>query len=167
MGFRSAMRQVPSCVAAVTTAHHQDFRGLTIGSLASVSLDPPLISFNVMRSSRMHDLITCAERYAVHILSEKQAALSVLLAAPELTGPQQFATIPHTRDADGIPLIQDTVVILHCQPYRSYPLGDHTVLIGHVVRTTEGAGIRPLVYHDGQYRQLGEPIHVDAASRLR
>jgi len=148
------MRQVPVPVAVVTTGE----RGITVGSLTSVSMVPPLISFNVMHASRMHAIITQARYYAVHILAEAQVEWANLFAKPDLTGPEQFAQVPHTVDADGVLLMEDTVAILHCETHAVYEVGDHSVLVGAILRTTDGPRDNPLLYHGRTYRGLGAAI---------
>ena len=48
--LRAVMRHVASPVTIVTVDTPEGAKGITIGSFTSVSLDPPLISFNVMQS---------------------------------------------------------------------------------------------------------------------
>ncbi len=156
--FRALMRQVPLPVAVVTAAGTHEKRGVTIGSFTGVSIDPPLISFNIMRVSRMHPVITQAERFAVHILADDQAAVSVLFAKPDYTGTQQFAAVSHTLDPDGVPLLGDTVGILHCTIHALHQAGDHSIVVGEVLYTTDGPRSRPLLYHKGAYRRLGQRI---------
>ncbi len=156
--FRAVMRRVPSPVAIVTAAGDQERRGITIGSITSVSLVPPLISFSVMHVSRMHDVITRASHYAVHILAEDQVALSTSFAEPDRSGAQQFAHVSHTLDPNGVPILGGAVAILHCTAHAVHEAGDHSILIGQVRRTTDGPRSRPLVYHQGAYRRLGQHI---------
>ena len=156
--FRAIMGQVPSCVAVVTATGDRERRGITIGSFTSVSLTPPLISFNVMRDSRMHALIAAARHYAIHVLGEDQVSLSSNFAEPDRTGVQQFAQVPHTLDTDGVPIITGTVAILHCAAHATYEAGDHSILVGRVLHTTDGPCRRPLLYQEGAYRRLGDHI---------
>jgi len=119
---------------------------------------PPLVSFNVMHTSRMHAIITQARYYAVHILAEAQVEWANLFAEPDLTGSEQFAQVPHIVDADGVLLMEDTVAILHCEAHSVYEVGDHSVLVGAVLRTTDGPHDHPLLYHGRAYCGLGAAI---------
>ena len=106
----------------------------------------------------MHALITRVNRYAVHVLAECQAALSSIFAEPYLSGRQQFADVPHTIDADGVPIIGGTVAVLHCAAHAEVAAGDHSILVGQVLRTTDGPRTRPLIYQAGVYRRMGPRI---------
>ena len=74
--LKGVMRHVPSPVVIVTFVSPNGGKGITIGSFTSVSLEPALISFNVMHSSTVHDAFVNCKRFAVHILRDDQIALS-------------------------------------------------------------------------------------------
>ena len=92
--LRAVLRQVPSPVTVVTARSDegQPF-GITIGSFASVSLRPPLVSFNVSKGARTYRLLAKAERLAVHVLRREQAALAARFADPGRSPEQQFAGV--------------------------------------------------------------------------
>jgi flavin reductase (DIM6/NTAB) family NADH-FMN oxidoreductase RutF len=48
--------------------------GMTANSLASVSLDPPLLSVCVDREAELHDAIVRAEEFVVNVLASPQEA---------------------------------------------------------------------------------------------
>jgi flavin reductase (DIM6/NTAB) family NADH-FMN oxidoreductase RutF len=144
--LRVAMRRVPSPVVVVTAADAEDARGITIGSFTSVSLDPPLISFNVGKEARMYPLIMRADRFLVHILSEAQADLGNHFAVPDLSGAEQFAPVPHHIDAAGTPVLDAVLAVLHCRPYAFVEAGDHAIVVGEVLDVDEGATGRPILY---------------------
>ena len=154
-GFKSIMRQVPMPVAVVTAKG----RGVTVGSVASVSVAPPMISFNIMHLTRMHEILKEADRFAVHFLAESQADRANLFAEPDLTGPEQFSGIPHTIGEDGVPLMKECVAILHCQRHAFYEISDHTIIVGVVTDTTDGPHSNPLLYFAQMYRGLGPQMN--------
>ena len=94
-GLREVMRHVPSPVTTVSFKGPDGAKGITIGSFTSVSLEPPLISFNVMHDSKMHDVLARVDTYAVQILNEDQVALSERFALPDQTSKQQFDGVLH------------------------------------------------------------------------
>ena len=158
--FRQAMRRVPVPVTVVTVTACDKIRGITVGSFTSVSLDPPLISFNVSRAARMHGLITVARHFAVHLLSEDQAHLSTTFADPARTGAQQFENISFSLDEYGVPVLAGAMVVFRCVPHAVHIAGDHTLMVGRVLAITPAASTSPLVYFDRGYRMLGPAIDV-------
>ena len=156
--LRAAMRRVPSPVTVVTAADAGEMRGITIGSFTSVSLAPPLISFNVALASRMHPLITRTARFAVHILAEAQAPLSDHFALPNRTSAEQFEGVDYRLGEAGTPLLAGVLAIFHCARYAVYPAGDHVLVIGEVQAVDRLEDGTPLLYFDRSYRNVGAPV---------
>ena len=165
--LRTAMRRVPSPVTVVTVAGDDEPRGITIGSFTSVSLDPPLICFNVAHDAQAHDVLIQAERFAVHILTDEQAHLSDHFAIPDRTGEEQFADLDYRVDADGTPILSDALTIFHCAHYAVHPAGDHSLLLGEVVAIQEYVAGEPLIYYDRTYRSVGDLAKVSALASVK
>ncbi|QXD15227.1 flavin reductase family protein [Rhodocaloribacter litoris] len=159
--LRDVMRLVPSPVTVVTARSGEEVRGITIGSFTSVSLDPPLVSFNVGRDARMHDLITRADRFAIHVLQEDQAHLSEHFALPDRAAGDQFDAVPHRLDPHGLPLLEDVLAVLVCRPYAVHEAGDHVIVVGEVMEARVGASGRPVLYCRRGYYGLGEPLETE------
>ena len=157
--LRMMMRRVPSPVTVVTAAGPDEIRGMTVGSFTSVSLDPPLISFNVALDAQMHDLIVHVEHFAVHLLSDAQVDLSNNFALPDRSGAEQFASISYRRDAHGTPILEETLAVFYCTHYAVHPAGDHSLLVGRVIDIAAGVEAMPLVYFDRSYRHLSDKIN--------
>ncbi len=157
-GLRQVMRQAPSPVSVVTTADGRgEIRGVTIGSFTSASLCPPLLSFNISREAGIYDLLTRADRFALHILHEGQAHLSDRFAAPDMSGVEQFRGVDYQVDAQGLPVLADVLAALLCLRHAVYDAGDHSIVLGRVTDIREvAAGKRPLVYFDRSYRRVGK-----------
>ncbi len=156
--FRALMRRVPSPVVVVTAQGPREARGITIGSLSSVALEPPLVSFNVARDSRMFDAMEGCERFAVHVLGESQAHLAKQFAVPDLSGPEQFESVPHVRDAHGTPILEGGSAVLHCRPHDSMAAGDHRLYVGLVVDVEERSDRGAVIYYKSGYRGVGSEL---------
>ena len=153
--LRLALRDLPSPVVVVTV--DGDARGATIGSFASVSLDPPLVSFNVTHGTGFHDAVVGAGAWAVHLLAADQSAVAEHFATPDLSGPAQLAPFGHVTGG-GPPLLRGTLGILLCEPHTRFQAGDHTVFVGRVTGLVEGDGEEPLVYYRQSYRGVGARV---------
>lgn len=152
------MRRVASPVTVVTAGGPGPMRGITIGSFTSVSLEPPLISFNVQHDAQMHGVIMDCARFAVHILSEEQAYLSEHFAVPDRGGEEQFEGIAYHLDLHGTPILTGVLAILHCTPHGTLEAGDHTIIVGEVVALEEGVEGGPVLYYDRSYRGIGPEV---------
>src|SRR5919199_902845 len=70
------MGRVPAAVAVVTVALRGQRVGLTVASLVSLSLEPPLIGIAVRRDAALHELLRDAGAFAVSVLAAGQDALA-------------------------------------------------------------------------------------------
>ena len=155
--LRRALRDLPTPVVVVTTRAGGAPRGATIGSFTSVSLDPPLVSFNVTHGSALHTALGEGESWAVHLLAARQADVAEHFARPDLDGADQLAPFAHVA-GDGPPLLRGTLAILMCAPHARFEAGDHTVFVGHVTGIVEGGGHEPLLYYRQSYRGVGDEV---------
>jgi flavin reductase (DIM6/NTAB) family NADH-FMN oxidoreductase RutF len=148
--LRETMRRFPAPVAVVSGADENEVFGLTVGSLVSLSLDPPLVGISVGKDSARHEPLRNARAFSVSILSETQADLAQHFArsgVPPLVLWQRIAT----REGVHGPLLDGALAWLECTTWAEYDAGDHTLFVGEVVSTELGVGGRGLVYRDSTY----------------
>jgi flavin reductase (DIM6/NTAB) family NADH-FMN oxidoreductase RutF len=125
--------------------------GMTASSLASVSLQPPLVSLCIDHQAELHDTIRAAEVFVVNILESAQEALSRRFADPY---EDRFEGVGYHRSPEGLVLLDGTLAHIECERHATYPGGDHTIVIGRVIGGAVGEG-RPLLYYRGGYAALG------------
>lgn len=156
--LRNGMRHIPAVVTIVTIGDSSGLKGITIGSFVSLSLDPPLVSFNVQKSATIFDRLTGAEHYAIHVLREGQSELSERFSDPQLTGEEQFDGLNYIVDDHGVPVLDNPLVTFFCSRHEILPGGDHIILVGRVDKIVEGSPGRPVVYHQRAYHAVGERV---------
>ena len=156
--LRGVMRKVPSAVAVITASGDGEARGITVGSLTSVSLEPPLISFNISNDCRMHPLIMKVERFNVNVLADHQVGVSRVFAEPDQDGADQLAEVRFAMDSWGIPVLDDIVALLSCATWARHAAGDHMLIVGCVESTRIERDRAPLVYLDQNYHSMGQRI---------
>lgn len=150
--FRDALGYFATGVAIITTSG-PDGRpaGLTCNSFGSVSLDPPLVLWNLRRESELLPVFRKAGHYAIHVLGEDQRALSARFASRE---PNRFAGVPYTLGRHGSPLIGACSVRFECTHYQAHELGDHVMFVGRVELFEQARPGPALVFHRGAYCTL-------------
>jgi 3-hydroxy-9,10-secoandrosta-1,3,5(10)-triene-9,17-dione monooxygenase reductase component len=124
---------------------------MTANSLASVSLDPPLLSVCIEGRAELHDLILAAPRFAVNILESSQEVLARRFADPH---EDRFDGVGYQAGPQGEILLGGALAWIECQRYAQYPGGDHTIVVGLVIGGSIREG-RPLLYYRGGYAALG------------
>jgi flavin reductase (DIM6/NTAB) family NADH-FMN oxidoreductase RutF len=149
--FKLAMGRWPSGVGVVTAEYAGVPHGMTASSFTSVSLHPPLISVCVDRGARTLEAIQRSGAFAVNVLAEHQAALSVRFASPDDEA-TKFAGDP-PRGVRGCPLIAGSVVQVQCRMFAQFDAGDHLIVVGEVEQAEVFPGA-PLLYFHGKYGQF-------------
>jgi 3-hydroxy-9,10-secoandrosta-1,3,5(10)-triene-9,17-dione monooxygenase reductase component len=154
ISFRQALGQFPTGVTVVTASHDDRPVGMTANSFSSVSLDPPLVLWSVAKSSPSHDPFVHADAFAVHFLGADHGELAMRFGK---RGSDKFAGVKHEPGITGAPLIDGLAPIFECKTWARYPGGDHTILVGEVVRFVERQH-DPLVFHSGELRRIDNTL---------
>jgi 3-hydroxy-9,10-secoandrosta-1,3,5(10)-triene-9,17-dione monooxygenase reductase component len=146
--YRRVLGHVPTCVAVVTGTTRSGIIGLTVGSFTSVSLDPPLITFFVDRSSRTWPRLYELDHFGVSILGSDQRELC---AAFSRRSEDRFVGVDWSMSDRGIPLLDDAVVRLECSRFKIDLLGDHYQVVGRVESLELGIPDLPLIFLRGGF----------------
>jgi flavin reductase len=147
------MRHAPACVAVLTVDADGERLGLTVSSLVSLSLEPPLVGVSISRQAAMHELLREAGGFAVSLLAGGQEWLAQHFArgVPPIGMWHGIAT---EEGARGAPLLVGALGWLECRTAAEHETGDHSFFVGEVEAVRLGEPAPPLVYHDGSYRAL-------------
>lgn len=149
--FRLALGRFPTGVCIMTTLGGAgEPVGLTVSSFNSVSLDPPLVLWSLQRRSPSLPVFRDAQRFAVSVLAEDQAALSNRFASRI---PDRFAGVRTSPGSGGLPLIDGAAAHFECATWRHYDGGDHLIILGRVERFAHWLRA-PLVFACGYYESL-------------
>jgi flavin reductase len=150
--LRAVMGRFPAGVAIVTVDLDGQRVGLTVASLVSLSLEPPLVGVAVRRDAALHELLREAGTFAVSMLAAGQQALAQHFArgVPPIA---LWERVP-LRDSEGPPQLDGAVGWLLCRTVAAHETGDHTFFVGEVLAAERGPGERPLVFHAQDYAAL-------------
>lgn len=159
--FRRVMGHFVTGVTVVTALHDggvSDGRpvGITVNSLTSVSLEPPLVVIALDRRRSMTPIVRATGRYAVNILSEDQQALSDCFAgAPVEPDREAFCGAAWHPGETGLPLLDGAIATLECSVVETFSAGDHDLFIGRVDAIADGVRHpMPLLYYRRRYLRL-------------
>lgn len=152
------MRHVPTVVTVVTFEADNAPCGVTIGSFVSLSLEPPLICFNIKKDSTIHDEIVNTERYLIHVLRDDQAEVSDRFADPARSTKEKLDGSQTTEGPHGIPTLNKFLVRFDCRRTQVHDGGDHSIILACVEGIEEGGAARPIVYHQRAYHAVGTQV---------
>ncbi|GAA2252364.1 flavin reductase family protein [Kitasatospora cystarginea] len=160
--FRAALAQLAAGVTLVTAhdpeggADGED-AGMTATSFLSVSLEPPLVLISVREDSRMDELLSRIDTWAVSLLGEEHRTIASRFAMKgRLSDRLLFADTPHHRgEFTNAPLIDGALATVECRTEQRVSAGDHTLLIGRVLAARiPGPDTKPLLYFRTGYRKF-------------
>lgn len=153
--FRDALGHYASGITIIAGHDGQEPIGFTCQSFFSVSVEPPLISFSVMKTSTTYPRIRDAGGFSVNVLSHAQHEISNQFARK---GTDKWAGIDWHPSQNENPVIADTLMWLDCSLDAEYEAGDHFIVVGrvHEMSPADWYAGRPLLYYKGQYRHLLE-----------
>ncbi len=130
--FRSVFGHLPTGVVVITsTSQSSEPLGITIGSFASISLEPPLAGFFIGRSSRTWPLIAARGTFTANVLSAAQTELCWRFAKDATDG-SRFTGLQLETSANGSPVLVDAVVTVDCTVLTTNAVGDHDLVVGAV-----------------------------------
>lgn len=138
----------------IITAREEDGRpvGLTANSFSSVSLDPPLILFNLDRGANCAAAFAEGKPFAVSVLRHDQQAQSNHFAS-KVDDKFAESEFDWTDGDNGCPVLDGALAHLECICDSLHDGGDHWIVIGRVSRTVRENGA-PLLFYRGRYAGL-------------
>lgn len=148
--FRNVLGRYAAGVVAVTAIDPRGGEpcGLAVGSFASVSLDPPLVSFCVSETSTSWPRLRAAETLCVNVLADHQRQVCERLAAP---GGDKFAGVSWTPSPGGAPVLDGALAWIDCVVVAEHPAGDHVIVVARVTGLDRYDDGDPLVFFRGSY----------------
>ncbi|MGW2638540.1 flavin reductase family protein [Streptomyces sp. NPDC001348] len=150
--LRSTFRRHAAGVAVITAAGDAGPVGFTATSLASVSAEPPLLSFGIGTGASSWPVIADADHVGVHILGEHQQELAATFAR---SGADRFGAPTGWREGpEGVPVLDGVLAWLVCRIIGRVPAGDHRIVLAEVLLGDPTGTGRPLLYHQGGFSGL-------------
>lgn len=137
--LRGQLARWPTGVAVITSADSAGPLGKTVNSFHATSLTPALVGWCIDHGSSQLDRWLAVDGYVVHVMPEDRMDLVSRFAT---SSADRFAGLAWVPGLDDMPLLPDEVPLrLECRIAHRMPVGDHTYLIGKVVRMAAADGV--------------------------
>ncbi len=145
---RELFRRWPMGVSVVVAEAGGRKAGLTVSTLVSHSLAPPLVSISLDRSASLYEVLDEAGEWVVSILAGDQDHLAQHFArnVPPLV---QWDRIAVTED--DARLLAGAVGWIVAETTDRLAVGDHVIVVGSVRSLAFGPGSGALLYLDRRY----------------
>src|SRR4051794_20078006 len=125
------MRRFPCGIAVVTTEVEDQEFGVTVASLVSFSLDPPLLGVSIGVDTHMHELIREAEGYTVSLLAGDQDGVAQHFARAGVPPVARWIGVASEPGTFGR-RISGALAWLECRSTDAFRIGDHTLFVAQV-----------------------------------
>ena len=148
--LRNALGRFATGVCVVTT-RDADGRawGLTINSVCSVSLEPPLVAWWLGGKSPSMAAFGSAPCFAVQVLHADQRHVAQHFARPS---EDKFSLVGESLVAGlgDVPVMADALASFECRKSGMTTCGDHVMFLGEIERFRYGSS-EPLLFHAGRF----------------
>lgn len=161
--FRRVLGNFATGVTVVTAPASEGEEGpagFACQSFSSLSLDPPLVSFMVARTSTTWPRIARAGVFCVNVLGADQGALCRGFA---VSGADKFAGVVYdAAPVTGSPRLAGVPAWIDCTIQAVHTGGDHLIVVGRVDALGATDDGEPLLFHRGKFGRFGGLGSVDA-----
>ena len=150
---RALFRRWPAGVSVVVAEVDGRRHGLTVSSLVSLSLEPPLVGISIALEASLHELLRDAGEWAASMLSRRPGARSRSTSRAACRR-SRCGTASSVREDDPRLLVGAAGWLDGAHGRRRCATGDHTFFVGEIVSVEEGTAATSLVYVHRGYRAL-------------
>jgi flavin reductase (DIM6/NTAB) family NADH-FMN oxidoreductase RutF len=160
--FRRALGHFATGVTVVTYKPEgiDEFRGTTVNSFTSVSLDPPLILVSLGRQTRAAAALRVGSAFAVNVLHHGQRELALHFA-----GRPRPETRVDWEARDGVPRLAECGAHFRCVAREVHDAGDHLLVVG-LVEEFQAHGHAPLLFYRGAFELLPDPAASEPGAEI-
>ncbi|MBA2474996.1 MAG: flavin reductase [Actinobacteria bacterium] len=152
--LREAMRRFAPGIAVVTLNAGGLRLGITVASLVSLSLEPPLVGVSVGTSSSAHEPLREAGQFVVNLLAGDQERVAQHFARSGVPPIALWSGISLRESPQSEPQLEGALAWITCRTRDELDAGDHTIFVGEVLSLELGRPGAALVYVGGGYRSV-------------
>jgi flavin reductase (DIM6/NTAB) family NADH-FMN oxidoreductase RutF len=160
--FRRALGHFATGVTVVTYQPEgiDEFRGTTVNSFTSVSLEPPLILVSLGRQTRSSAALRVGSPFTVNVLHHGQRELAMRFADR-----REPDTEAEWEVRDGVPQLAGCGAHFRCVTRDVHGAGDHVLVVG-LVEEFQTQGHPPLLFYRGAFEHLHNPTAAQPGTEI-
>jgi flavin reductase (DIM6/NTAB) family NADH-FMN oxidoreductase RutF len=150
--LRGLMRYWPHGVSVLTVDYEGDRMGVTVSSLVSLSLEPPLIGVSIGKEASCYELLRRAGTFAITLLGSEQEELARRFASGR--PPIVHWEGVDVRQGQFAPLLEGALGWIEARTRAEHDTGDHTFFVADAISVEHGPSRSALMYRDRDYHAL-------------
>jgi flavin reductase (DIM6/NTAB) family NADH-FMN oxidoreductase RutF len=152
LSLREVFSAFPSGVVALAALIDGRPVGMAASTFAPVSLDPPLVSVCIARTSATWPLLRMSRTIGLSVLSANQQDACKQLSAKQSN--DRFHGLQWTSTHGGAVMLTGASAWLECIIDKRVPAGDHDIAVLQICDLDGHYDIAPLVFHGSQFRAI-------------
>jgi flavin reductase (DIM6/NTAB) family NADH-FMN oxidoreductase RutF len=145
--LRNCFGQFTTGVTVVTYELDGEWRGATVNSFTSVSLDPPLVLVSIAKSAKASAALE-GRSFSVNVLAKEQHEVALQFAGK----PREGIDVGWI-EGEIAPRLAGALAWFECKPWCQYDGGDHILFVGEVAQYAARPA-EPLVFYAGSFRSV-------------
>lgn len=152
--FRQTLSRFTTGVSVLTGQKEDEQIGVTINSLASVSLDPPLVLFCLKKNTPRYTFFSECKEYAISVLSKEQKEIADYFSRNSKVD----KTLHPLLEKESFPLLKGALAHLKGTLETSYDGGDHRIFVVRITHLSFDIEKEPLLFYASQYHLLQKAV---------
>ncbi|MFC1656041.1 flavin reductase family protein [Patescibacteria group bacterium] len=126
-----------------------------------LSYKPALMAVCVAPYHASHKNIEETKEFGLNLAADNQASLTSVAGGNSGTSVDKIKVLEelgfefYEAKQINVEMVKYAAMNAECKVVQQISLGDHTMFVGEVVEIDADPEIKPLVYHNGQFRNLG------------
>lgn len=158
--LRQAMRNFATGVCIASTFRDgpggREHDAVTVNSLLSLSLEPPLVSLSLHRDSGFLADLLASGVWSVSVLDIGADDVARTFARDRAERAHAIGTLSASVGTRTGTLVVDAPSSMECELRQHIEVGDHVMVVGEVVAVSLQERRPPLIFLHGRYQSLGE-----------
>lgn len=153
--FVMGMRRIAYPVCVVSACENAKKLAITVSSVTSVSIEPPVLLVCINNSSSMAKAVHKTSLINVNFLNFSQSILSDI-CADKNKADMRFSNSEWLYDSNGTPYLDQCEMVAFCEVKDVVIQSTHQVAFLSVVKVNASSlkHPNPLIYHDGSYVKI-------------
>ena len=144
--FDAVLGRVTSGIYILTAGTGERSTGMLTSWAMQAGFEPPMISVAVKAGRYVGDWIAQGEPFVLNVVAEKQFEMLKHFGKGFEPGAPAFEGLEITHCPRGVPILNDCLGHLQCEPVSHVDSGDHKVFLARVVRGSLHSDAAPMVH---------------------
>ena len=142
----AALGRVASGIFVLTAGTGERSTGMLASWVMQAGFEPPTVSVAVKQGRYVCDWLTSGEPFVLNIVAEKQFDMLKHFGKGFAPEEPAFEGVSVRHCPRGVPILNECMGHLECEPTAHIDSGDHRIFLARVVRGDVGAEASPMIH---------------------